>query len=326
MIALALWVACTGEGDTGVDLGDPAPSLEVPDLTGVDLELAFAQGALLAPAVQLTQPWDQHAALVALGQDGCPDLYAGAPDTEDMDVEGGQSWSDYCETAGGLYFRGQAWWDTSIAVTTEDDGGATVQASRTLVADATAGDSEDLGFRFDGQAEESIYQVVDGDYIHSTWSSLVTASFDSTADATAADWRGDLYLYWTGGETRSVELRGNVYFYTTVIEDRFDSVAVELTWTAPEDSDPDGCTAEPVGWMGLRDSAANWYDLVFQPTADGDYADLPYTDCDGCGTLYVRGIEQGTYCPDLSFETMYASLTPPDVEDFVFTLRELEGP
>lgn len=323
---LALLIACADKGDTGVDLGDPAPSLEVPDLTGIDLELAFAEGMRVVPSIQLSAAWSQHAALVELGQDGCPDLYAGGPDSEDMDVEGGQSWSDYCETAGGLYFRGFAWWDSAISVSGDDEGGTTIEATRELVADAAAGDSQDLRFGFDGEAEESIYRVEDGDYVHATWSSLVTASFDSTeGDDDGSDWRGDLYLSWTGGDVADLELRGNAYFYTTIIEDRFDSVGLDLTWASPASSDPESCTSEPTGWIGLRDTDANWYDLVFQPTDDGDYADLPYTECDGCGTLYVRGIEQGTVCPSIDFDTFYADFVPPDVQDFVFPLRELEG-
>ena len=88
---------------------------------------------------------------------------------------------------------------------------------------------------------------------------------------------------------------------------------------------PRGCALEPKGYLSIRDENAFWHDLVFQPRYEDDiddgYDDDPYTACDGCGTLFVRGLEQPIIvCPDLD---LFSQLSPPAVEDYVLSVRDL---
>ena len=59
---------------------------------------------------------------------------------------------------------------------------------------------------------------------------------------------------------------------------------------------------------------------------DTGYPNDPYSACDGCGTLYVRGLEQPALEVCMSFDFLWQGLVqPPPVADFVFTLREPGG-
>lgn len=338
LISLVVTGCAPDQEEEPVDVGDPAPVLEVPDLTGVDLEQAYSDALRLALSVNAGPVWTGHAGSLTLAQTGCPDFFAGAPSDElDLDEDaGGLSWADHCTTAGGLFYYGWAWWDSDIQVSNEVDGeeGTAISASRTLDADGVVGDDDGVLYGFDGEASDAVSTEETASWSYWTWSSAVTGTLTGRtilADTDTPDgWRADLYLYASGGDTTALTLSGNVFFFSPVNQDRFDSVSVDLTWASPEDSDPSACTLEPTGYISVRDTDAYWYDLVFQPTGEDDltgesYADEPYTDCDGCGTLYVRGIEQSTVCPDLSW-VWDGAITPPDVEDYILTLRDLEGP
>ena len=140
-----------------------------------------------------------------------------------------------------------------------------------------------------------------------------------------------MYERTTGGDEATIELRGNIYYFDYRIAGRFDSVTVNLLWGAPDSLGPDECAAEPRGWIGVRDENAFWYDLVFQPRYDDDpnaepYQDGDYGPCDGCGTLYVRGLQQDgiEVCPDFSF-LWDGTLTHPDPTDFALSLRDILG-
>ena len=340
MIAALPWLflACQpADEEEPVDVGDPAPTLEIPDLTGIDLEAAYSDAMRLALATHVGPVWEGHKGSLDLAQSGCPDFFAGAPSDEvDIDEDaGGVSWSDHCETAGGLFYYGWEWWTADIEVADEVDGedGVAISASRTLQGDGVVGDDNGDLYAWDGEASDAISTETTETWSYWTWSSTVTGTltgsnlFDGTE--TPDGWRADLYLYASGGDTSTLTLTGNVFYFNPVLQDRFDSVSVDLTWTDPADADPSSCTLEPTGYISVRDSDAFWYDLVFQPTddddlTDDDYADDPYTDCDGCGTLYVRGVEQSTVCPDLSW-VWDGALVPPEAEDYILTLRDLEG-
>jgi hypothetical protein len=130
-----------------------------------------------------------------------------------------------------------------------------------------------------------------------------------------------------------VEIRGNAYFFSPMIAGRFDSVAMDLALLGPGALGPEDCALEPRGWIGLRDEEAYWYELVFGPLATddatgGDTSSEAYTDCDGCGKLYIRGTEVtevGTVCPDLEAARQSAALSPPEATDYVLPLHSLEA-
>ena len=143
-------------------------------------------------------------------------------------------------------------------------------------------------------------------------------------DGPAGGWRTDLNLSWTSGDQDTLTANGNVYFFDHLIAGRFDSVNMDLTLQGPTGASPEACTAEPIGFISLRDPDAFWYDLVFDPLeSDGEYDNEPYAGCDGCGTLYIRGVKQeAPVCLDLSW-VWSGALTPPAAADYALGLRGL---
>lgn len=339
MILFLSLLACKpAEQADSVDVGDPAPTLEIPDLSDVDLETAYADALALALSTNMIPVWGGHIASLDLAHSGCPDFFAGSPDGDlDIDEDSGVAWSDHCETSGGLFYSGWAWWDGSVATDDSVDGeeGQAIEATRTLDADATVGDDDGEIYAWEGEAADALSQESTEGWSRWTWSSTVTGTlagrvlFDGTD--TPDGWRADLYLYATGGDDgSSVEITGDIYYFDPVLQQRFDSVSLNLSWTPPDQVAPGACAEEPVGYLSVRDSDAFWYDLVFQPSDSDDvtgegYPDDPYLACDGCGSLYVRGIAQDiTVCPDLS--PLWEEVAPPEAADYILTLRDLEAP
>lgn len=338
MLLLALLAACGKQEDTGVDLGSPAEELVLPDMDGIDLPAAFADALRLSSDVSLDLAWRANNETLELRHEGCPDLYVGGPNEGDFEADEeypGVSWNDYCATPGGLYYGGYVYWDSTLTGEGDPDTaeGRTLNGSRTMEASAVVGDNTSVMFEFKGSGSDSLYLAeAKGGYSRWVYSTLVEATVTGSAVAEAAGgsddgWRTDLYIYATGGSADTLEMRGNVFFFTPRIQQRFDSVAMELVFAGPDGAAPDACTLEPTGWIGLRDANAYWYDLVFQPTAveEGAQPDTEYSACDGCGTLYIRGVETveyGEVCVDFSWLWSEGTVDLPNPEDFITTFRE----
>ncbi|MFZ5481781.1 MAG: hypothetical protein ACOZNI_33780 [Myxococcota bacterium] len=325
---MILLLACAPTGDEPVDEGPPLDTLELPDVSDVDLPAAFAEGLAVALEVRGARAWAGHVAALADVEAGCPDLWVGPPDEDTLEVdtdEGGWSWADHCEGGQGVAFEGAVWWEADALAegdpaTTEGD---TVTGLRRLVGDATVAAGEAARFELDGEIEDALTTNTAPDYFRWTWSSTVDATVtgeDALAGAsTPGGWRADLYTYATGGDADTLEIRGDVYLFEDRIAGRFDSLSMDLA------TSPDAC--EPYGWLSLRDENAYWYDLVFLPRDAEDASDTgstntPYDECDGCGTLYLRGVESGEVCPDLSV-VWDGRLAPPEIEEFVFSFHSL---
>lgn len=334
---LLLW-ACTATDpeaeDTGVDLGEGPETLTLPDLSGVDLPAVYEEGLQRARGITLTSAWSGHTASLARRTPGCPDLYVGGVEDAELDDEAeGLTWSDYCQpSSGGAAFGGWAWWDGSVQVEGDptEAAGQLVDASRSLSGDGLVSVDGAPSFELRGELSESIYTSTAPDYEAWSWSSLVEATVTGTDAFEAAEadgWRASMYLDASGGAASSMELRGSAYLFGPAIADRFDSIDVDLSFG----NDPD-CTLEPHGWIALRDEDAFWFDLVFLPSQDeGEtWDDEDRGACDGCGTLYIRGletVEYGEVCPDFS-DWAIDSRALPTPDDFVLTLRDvlaLEG-
>lgn len=339
---LLMLVACGGEAEDSVDLGEPPEELVLPDVSGIDFPAAYQSAIQLSKRVTAGVPWQAN--VVALGHrsDGCPDVYAGAPDDASVDVGGddveGQSWFDHCTTAAGVDLDGYAWWLGEVDV--EGDAtapeGATTQASRSLDAYATLADYAGTRVELKVEASDSLSRTDAPEYAYWTYSSTVAGTVTGS-DVFGADpetpggWRTDLSLYATGGDAALYEPAGNLFLFDHKLQDRFDSVEMDLSFAGEGSLGPDDCALEPRGWIGLRDENAYWYDVVFQPRYDEDVNDTgdpasPYSACDGCGTLYLRGVEAteiGDVCLDFSFVWAEDPFTPPGVEDYVLTLRQL---
>jgi hypothetical protein len=314
--------------------------LELPDITGLDIEKSFEDALALALTVTARTPFNSLANSFDRFQTGCPDVWAGVPPEEfadldvDMDDAEGLTWSDHCENPDGGYFNGHGYWDGQIAVQGNPNTpeGITIEADRELIGDGVIGDLSGVFFEFDGEASDSLYTVEADGYNRWIYSSLVTGTVtgrDPFPEGSLAPvgWRTDLYLFKTGGDEDSLEARGNVYLFTGRMNERFDSMAMDINVIGQLGAGPDDCTQEPLGWIGLRDENAVWYDLIFLPRSEDDITGIPYpndplSECDGCGTLYIRGVESGEYCPDFSF-LFDGTLEPPPVEEFVSSLRDL---
>ncbi len=340
MIALFLLWACATSSSTDAEAPPedrgPADVLEIPDVSGVDFVEAYLAAMRLNLEVTASRPWGGHLASIDDVEPGCPDLYVGPPPNDDVmidDASRGLSWYDTCSTTAGLAYDGFSYWETDVSSAGQPDTveGETTSATRMLVSDAAVRDTDtSLRWEFDGEAADSIYQVEATGYSHWVYSTLVTGtvsgpdSFDGSG-TTPGGYRTDLYLYATGGDVDELEARGNTYLFFDRLADRFDSTAMDFTLIGQRGAGPTDCTLEPYGWIGLRDENAYWYDLVFLPTdlldAQEPYPNDPLSECDGCGTLYIRGVEQGEICVD--FSVLFAEITRPTVAEFVLPLHSL---
>lgn len=344
-LALALAACAPDEGEDSVDKGDPPEELVLPDVSGIDFAAAYTDAVQLSKTVVAGRAWDGLVAALAQRNSGCPDLYAGVPDDASIGVDGGddvegQTWFDVCSTAGGVDFTGYTWWDGTV--TTEGDPteptGETIVASRTLQGDGRVRYGEML-VEFDGEAEDALTRTVAPKYDRWTWSSTVTGTLTGTevfgGDPVApGGWRTDLSVYATGGDAALYEPTGNIFLFDSKLQGRFDSMEMDLSFAGPGSVGPDDCAIEPRGWIGLRDENAYWYDVVFLPRYDDSPTDSgedpDYSACDGCGHLYLRGVDVsadlGEVCMDFSFVFGTDPPRPPDTADYVLPLHSLEDP
>ena len=331
-VALLGMSACKEEApaeETAASYHDTGRQLPLPDtdpaLVAQGLDAAWARALELHVGV----PWALQEATLDTRTAGCPDLYLGAPLDEDRAEEGGQHWLDSCTPEGAPHYRGQLWWDTSLEATgsAEEAAGQQLSARRSLagtasVAEEEADGSEVLRFSFDGAAEDQWTAITVGEQTRFTWTSQLAGSVGgSLVDEGPAGgrFRTDTYRYVSGPDTPTLELRTETYLYEPVLAGAFDSFGAELSWAGEGAAGPEDCALEPRGWIGVRDPEAYWFDLRFLPL-DGD---IDPAACDGCGELFVRGIEEvslGQVCPTWSWE----GLQPPDIREVRWTLRSLE--
>ncbi|MCB9759597.1 MAG: hypothetical protein H6739_07125 [Alphaproteobacteria bacterium] len=328
MLSLTLLaLACTEEPET-VDPGPDPAHLEPPSLDGIDVPGAFEEMLALGLAVDMRPAWQGHVDTLAMGEPGCPDLYTGMADEDMMMDAPGLSWSDRCRTTAGDTFAGFVYWENDLVATTDETSGTYVDGVRSLEADGVVADGDAVLYEFDGEGTDAMSLIEDGEYVRWTYASqlraTVTGSVPFGDGALAGGWRTDMQLNYSGGDVDRLSAQGNVFLFESRVQDRFDSLNVNIELIGPTGAGPEDCQAEPLGYISLRDEDAFWYDLVFQPRYgdDDDYDNDPYSDCDGCGVLYVRGVEQpDPVCPD--FDWIWATLSPPDPADYVLSTRDL---
>ncbi len=336
LVPMAVFLAgCADAPDPGkAPIRNTQDTLEIPDLTGIDFVQAFTDAFTLSTTVVASTPWDTHVALLATRATGCPDIYAGIPDgdIDELDPDmGGSSWYDFCETPQGESWSGWSWWSTNGAVAVDPTYPdiRIETGSRELIADGAVTVADGALWEFDGDASEGVNYTIGPGYTDWTWSSLVNGTFTGSmafdGTETPSGWRTDLYLEASVGDTGDhVEARGNVYLFDARLHGRFDSVVMDLEILGDNALGPDGCAQEPLGWIGLRDENAVWYDLVFLPRTEGDITEPPYDNphsvCDGCGTLYVRGVEVSEVCMGFDF-ALDGLIEPPSVDTFVLPHR-----
>jgi hypothetical protein len=348
----ALWVGCQKDGnsdnatDSVTDTGTTPSTTPFPlpdDIDTIDFESAFEEAVRRMVTVTTQQPWIGHAATLDRGSPGCPDFWT-EPFTSGgvlVSREDGVAWNDDCVNTAGEAIDGWIWWDTNLSA----DGdpatyeGRTTQGTRTMEGNATIDREDEDGapltlFEFDGIASDSLYRVEAYGYERYVYSSQVDATVtgrDVFQGTTTPDgYRTELTMTLTGGDVDNFEARGDVYMFSEVFLDRFDSIGVDFELQGPLGAGPDTCTLEPLGWIGLRDSNAYWYDVVFLPRFEEDIVDIdfpndPLSVCDGCGKLYIPGVEQEgqTICIDFSFLFERGAVPLPDEEGYVLPWRGL---
>ena len=339
---LGMMVACGGKdtsstttdtGPTEVENAFPLPD----DLDTIAWASVYRDAVNLMVTVNTQAPFDAHKASMALREAGCPDFYTGEVTVglETAGDEDGVLWYDDCQLFDGRYFDGWLWWETDVV----EDGdpttidGRTSDAYRRLEGDAIVGTADGVQLEFDGVATDTFYRLQAEGYERYTYSSSVRGTVTGDApfpegSITPRGYRTDLFMYTTGGDVDLFQARGNVYMFEAQLQGRFDSIEVDMSLVGPTGAAPGDCIQEPLGWIGVRDPDALWYDVVFQPRSEEDIIGEPYVNddlslCDGCGRLYVQGIEQVgvDVCVDFSF--LFESFPLPDADDYVLPIHSL---
>jgi hypothetical protein len=341
MIATLL-LGCRGmappETDTGAtvqttpDIQFPLP----PDIATTDWVSVFTDAANLMLSVNTQAPWAGHLASIDARQPGCPDFWTDQFTDNQLTVgiDGGVSWYDDCETDGGLGYAGYVSWESSVVESGDPTTvyGRTSDASRRLIGNGIVTDPDGVKFEFNGTASDSFYDLEAYGYNRFVYSSALDATVTGRdafpeGSITPDGWRSDLVISITGGDVQNFTARGDVYLFTPQLQDRFDSIEVDMDLQGALGAPPGECLLEPLGWIGVRDPDANWYDVVFQPRHEETITGTPYTApqsaCDGCGTLYVQGVEQDIQvCLDFS-SFVFDNYVLPNPDDYVLPFHSL---
>jgi hypothetical protein len=117
---ISVLLGCAGDADDGAkpEVEDTSPEeLVLPDLTGVDLPVAYEGGLRQALAATAGPAWAANLAALDLRHEGCPDLYAGPVEELELDEDAaGLAWADHCQTEGGLSYDGAVHWQGDLAL------------------------------------------------------------------------------------------------------------------------------------------------------------------------------------------------------------------
>lgn len=317
------------------------------DIAEIDFVAAFQEAARLMVQVNTQAPWRGHVTSLDTRTPGCPDFWTGEITVNALEVVGrdyGVSWYDDCladttpgdnvPDEGGLYYDGWVWWDFDMQEYGDPTSldGRVSEATRTIDGDAAVGDDVGMMFEFDGTASDSLYHLEAYGYERSVYSTSVNATVSGRSifgeeSSTPDGYRTDLVMYTTSGDVELFEARGNVYMFSPQLMGRFDSIGLDISLQGQLGAAPDACTLEPLGWFGLRDADAYWYDVVFLPRTREDivgeeYPNDPLSVCDGCGRLYVQGVEQDIdICVDFSF--LFDEFPLPTADEYVLPVHAL---
>jgi hypothetical protein len=325
-------LACTASKESAADSAlvlPPGEELELPEgIEEIDFEAAFTEALSVVLLINPQKPWAAHLAALEGIEADCPDFYTGPPELEEeLGFDENQLvWYDTCITQSGQSYSGALGWQNSLVVSGDISAseGLTSDGYRQLVGDATVASPSEVLFEFDGEASDALSLSEGPLGTHWSYSSSVvgTVSGGLVDEVRVAGWRTDLYLSRTGGDYNSIEARGNLFYFEDRLNEQFDSLAMDIGMTGPESVAPEECGLEPAGWMGIRDPDAFWYDLVFGPRYPEETGESPGV-CDGCGILYVRGIEQPQLTICLDFSLLWQEEPPETPESYAFSAREL---
>jgi len=341
--AILVLQACMPFEATRDTLTEPTPGTTNPfplpdDLDEIDWPAVFQEAVEQLKTINTQVPWGGHLQSLESRQAGCPDFWVDRF-TVGNNLVGDDntiSWYDDCSNPDTSYFDGLLTWTSDVLE--EGDpatiDGRTSEGFRSLTGDAIVGDDDGLRFSFNGGASDSLYRLEADGYSRLTYSTnldnVEVGGRDAlSGTATPDGFRSDLFMFLSGGDVDTFEARGNVYFFTPQLHDRFDSIQLDMALVGPSGAGPNDCLEEPLGWIGVRDENAYWYDVVFLPRFQEDvvgdpYANDPLSQCDGCGRLYVQGVEQPDVdvCVDFSF-VFDGGFPLPDADDYVLPFHAL---
>ena len=329
------WFGCSEKEEEGVTVEDyvPPQELELPSLDGIDVNAAFTEAIVMVGKVQLNAAWDGNKEALSYKRPSCPDLYVGV--TDDIELpDSAVVWQDFCNTGTGLEFSGYSAWIGNLERSGDVSSpeGSIVNGTRQMSGQAVVRVNDETIYEFKGIGEDSLYRVQAPGYDRWTYSATINGTTQNAPASGQVGFRSDMYIYATGGDISSLEARGNVFWTSHRIQERFDSAAMNIVLVDPETAVEDECALEPKGWIGLRDENSYWYDLVFMPMDAQDdigYQDDEHSVCDGCGTLYLRGSETEAYgqiCPDFSQIWDETLIDLPEADDFIFTFQQAQNP
>ncbi|MEN0064888.1 MAG: hypothetical protein AAGA48_22275 [Myxococcota bacterium] len=320
-------------GITEVENAFPLPE----DIDTIDWQSVFQEAINLVKTVNTQAVWRGHLATMQRREVGCPDFWTGefTVGAQTVGEVDGIAWYDDCRMQSGLYYDGWLGWSANVVEEGDPDTfeGRTSDADRVIEGDALVGNDDGVLLEFDGEARDSFYRLDAYGFERFVYSSQVDGTLTGTdvfeGTTTPEGFRTDLFMTISGGDVDSFEARGNAYLFTPQLQGRFDSIQVDMELVGPTGASPDDCTLEPVGWMGVRDPDAYWYDVVFLPRFREDVSEDPYqndalSSCDGCGRLYIQGIEQQgiDVCVDFSF--LFDGEFPlPDADEYVLPFHGL---
>ncbi|MAA80552.1 MAG: hypothetical protein CL916_14955 [Deltaproteobacteria bacterium] len=336
MLLISVLVSCEEkkEDEVTVEAYVPPQELELPSLDGIDVNTAFTEAITLVGKVQLNPAWKGNREALSYKRPSCPDIYVGM--TDDIEIPtNGVIWNDFCNTGTGLEFSGYTAWVGTLEQSgdIESPEGNIINGTRQMSGQALVRVSGENIYEFKGTGQDALYRVQAPNYDRWTYSATINGTIQgSQANGEDAGFRSDMYIYATGGDANTLEARGNVFWKQHRIQNRFDSAAMDILLVDPASAGPDDCALEPKGWIGIRDENSFWYDLVFMPMDaedDAGYEDEDRSQCDGCGTLYLRGNETQAYgeiCPDFSSIWTETLIDLPQAEDFVFTFQQAQNP
>lgn len=315
---ILLLLACAGPEAVEDDpfAGEGPDALPLPDFSDVDLSAAANDALRRIVRLDTAAGWAGLVDSVGSRTEGCPDLYAGTPDgdLDELDEDSpGLSWSDTCTTSAGRSYGGYAYWETELHHTAGTEG------RRRIVAQAAVSHEGELESWLKGEAEEAFLSSEGHWRRNVTVDWTVEGVVPEGAGLPTEGYRAAAQLELTGGVLEeALTGSGNVFLHGERIEERFDSIEFDLDIQGELGAGPEDCTAEPVGWIGLRDPDAHWAHIVFLPTAGDTGVDAA---CDGCGTVFVRGVEQDfEACVDL--DGLFELASEPAAKDYVLSLRD----
>lgn len=296
--ALLTLAGCTVGADPAVDSegGGAGVSWTVGEDTGVVSTLNVEEATVALDAVLRELPrlhaaplFEVYDEVMTYADETCP--------LATTDPDGGSLWDSRCTAGSGAYFSGFiGTYHGSPHLFDEQSmrGEATVVLpdGRTFVVAGEAGTSKSE----DGRQFQS---EVDGVY---SWNGEA-----SEVALLSGGWHASLRwgeVFSPDGVVEHFEADGSVAPPEGAL------TAVDFAAVSFVLDELSVCTLEPSGTLALRDTAGVWHDLVFDvlPTGDGGLT-VAEGACDGCGTVWDRGVDQGQICLDVP--SLFSEMAAP---------------